>query len=40
MKASRELIANFEAFKIAQVPREENRHANELANPVQPLEQS
>lgn len=32
VKASYELIANFKAFKIVQVPREENIHADALAN--------
>lgn len=32
MKTFHELIANFEAFEIVQVPREENNHADALAN--------
>ena len=32
MKASYDLITNFEFFEIVQVPREENSHANALAN--------
>ena len=32
VKVSQDLTANFESFKIIQVPREENKQANALAN--------
>ena len=32
MKTSHEFLANFESFEIVQIPREENGHADALAN--------